>query len=179
MGKSSVREYAILFVGKGGKSASGTIGGGNAILNAGQHALDGPEHTGQLPIERLSTADLDATRVLAPDGAGGITTRVQPGTHLDTVDPDLTDDSDAGYSVGWRWINTSSGEEFVAVDVTAGAAVWTSTTAGGAGGSGGLVPYYIPVDETFTVPLYKQALFSEPIEVDGALVVNGLLIGVD
>lgn len=44
---------------------------------------------------------------------------------------------------------------------------------------GEMVPYYIPVDETFTVPLYKQALFYEPIEVDGALVVNGLLQGVD
>jgi len=43
----------------------------------------------------------------------------------------------------------------------------------------GMVPYYIPVDETFTVPLYRQALFSEAIEVDGALVVNGLLLGVD
>lgn len=44
---------------------------------------------------------------------------------------------------------------------------------------GSLVPYYIPVDDTYTVPLYRQALFAEPIEVDGALVVNGILIGVD
>lgn len=53
--------------------------------------------------------------------------------------------------------------------------------AGGGGGSssGGMVPYYIPVDETFTVPLYKQGLWAEPIEVDGALVVNGILMGVD
>jgi hypothetical protein len=43
----------------------------------------------------------------------------------------------------------------------------------------GLVPYYIPVGETFTVPLYRQALFSEAIENDGALIVNGLLLGVD
>lgn len=43
----------------------------------------------------------------------------------------------------------------------------------------GLVPYYIPVAETYTVPIYRQALFYEAIEVDGALVVNGLLQGVD
>lgn len=43
----------------------------------------------------------------------------------------------------------------------------------------GMVPYYIPTDETFTVPLYKQGLWSEPIEVDGALIVNGMLLGVD
>lgn len=50
-----------------------------------------------------------------------------------------------------------------------------------AAGSGGaaLVPYYIPVDGAFEVPLYRQALFAEAIEVDGALVVNGLLMGVD
>jgi len=55
-----------------------------------------------------------------------------------------------------------------------------SSPGGGSSSSGGgMVPYYIPVDETFTVPLYKQGLFSEPIEVDGGLVVNGLLLGVD
>lgn len=49
----------------------------------------------------------------------------------------------------------------------------------GTSGAAAMVPYYIPVDTTFTVPLYRQALFYEPIEVDGALVVNGLLQGVD
>lgn len=45
--------------------------------------------------------------------------------------------------------------------------------------AGEMVPYYIPTDETFTVPLYRQGLFYHPIEVDGALVVNGILQGVD
>lgn len=45
--------------------------------------------------------------------------------------------------------------------------------------SGGMVPYYIAPGDTFTVPLYKQAPFAEPIEVDGALVVLGVLVGVD
>lgn len=48
-----------------------------------------------------------------------------------------------------------------------------------AGAGDAMVPYYIATDDTFTVPLYKQALFSTPIEIDGALVVNGVLIGVD
>lgn len=42
---TSVREYAVLYL--GGKSkpgGTGTILGGNAILAAGQHRLDGPEH---------------------------------------------------------------------------------------------------------------------------------------
>jgi len=55
---------------------------------------------------------------------------VPGGTHPDTRDPTVDDDSDAGYIVGARWINTTTGEEFVLVDDTAGAAVWLSTTAG-------------------------------------------------
>lgn len=51
---------------------------------------------------------------------------------------------------------------------------------GGTGlSSDGMVPFYVPADATFTVPLYKQALFYEPIEVDGGLIVVGLLQGVD
>jgi hypothetical protein len=52
-----------------------------------------------------------------------------------TADPTATDDDGDGYEVGSRWVNTSSGEEFVCVDASTGAAVWTSTTAGGGSGS--------------------------------------------
>lgn len=45
--------------------------------------------------------------------------------------------------------------------------------------TGGMVPYWIPEDETFTVPLYKQALFSETIDGPGTLDVIGMLIEVD
>lgn len=41
----SVREYAILYVGKPGSGAGGVIGGGKAITKTPQHALDGFEHT--------------------------------------------------------------------------------------------------------------------------------------
>lgn len=56
MSKTSVREYAILYVG-GKRVIGGTGMGGNVLLNAGQHALDGPEHTGQLPASRVSVED--------------------------------------------------------------------------------------------------------------------------
>jgi hypothetical protein len=56
-----------------------------------------------------------------------------PKARVTTTDPTTGDDSADGYSVLSRWINITSGEEFVAVDVTVGAAVWTSTTAAGAG----------------------------------------------
>lgn len=66
---------------------------------------------------------------------------------------------------------TDSG--LVAVDVQA--AIDELATASEAG----LVPYYVPAGETFVVPIYKQALFKRTIEVDGIIVVNGQLLGVD
>lgn len=50
---------------------------------------------------------------------------------VSTVDPTVTDDSEHGYAVGAHWVNKTTDEEFVLVDGTAGAAVWTSTTAAG------------------------------------------------
>jgi hypothetical protein len=44
--------------------------------------------------------------------------------------------------------------------------------------SDGMVPYYIPPGHVFTIPLYKQGLFSAPIVVDGVLDVVGYLIEV-
>lgn len=45
-----------------------------------------------------------------------------------TIDPTPTDDSGAGYSTRSRWYNASSGEAFLCVDATAGAAVWVLAT---------------------------------------------------
>jgi hypothetical protein len=50
----------------------------------------------------------------------------------------------------------------------------------GAGGSGGgMVPYYIASGDTFTVPLYSQALYAMEIDNAGTLDVVGHLIEVD
>jgi len=51
-----------------------------------------------------------------------------------TLAPGSTDDSDSGYAVGSRWINTTSDLEYVCVDSTVGAAVWVETTAGAGSG---------------------------------------------
>lgn len=64
-----------------------------------------------------------------------------------SVDPTTTDDTNSGYSVGSRWINTTDDIEFVCLDATASAAVWKETTlieyeveflviGGGGGGAG-------------------------------------------
>lgn len=47
----------------------------------------------------------------------------------------------------------------------------------GSSGSG-MVPYFIASDETFTVPLYKQALFTMTIDNEGILEVDGFLLEV-
>lgn len=44
---------------------------------------------------------------------------------------------------------------------------------------GGMVPTFIAADEIFTVPANKQALFATTIDVEGLLVLDGILIGVD
>lgn len=51
-------------------------------------------------------------------------------TTTHTVDPTVNDDVTLGYGTpGMRWINTTTGHEFVLIDGTDGAAVWVSTTA--------------------------------------------------
>lgn len=41
-----------------------------------------------------------------------------------TAAPTVTDDADAGYSLGSRWIDITNDEIYFCVDATAGAAVW-------------------------------------------------------
>jgi hypothetical protein len=57
----------------------------------------------------------------------------RPPTHTSASDPTTGDDSGDGHVIGCRWINTATDEEFVATDVSVGAAVWQSTTSGGGG----------------------------------------------
>lgn len=50
-----------------------------------------------------------------------------------TSAPTIGDDSGDGYAVGSRWINVSADKEYVCLDATVGAAVWTETTQSGGG----------------------------------------------
>jgi len=47
--------------------------------------------------------------------------------------PGATDDSNASYAVGSRWIDTTADKEYVCLDATVSSAVWTETTATGGG----------------------------------------------
>jgi hypothetical protein len=50
-----------------------------------------------------------------------------------TAAPTTGDDSGDGYAVGSRWIDVSANKEYVCLDASVGAAVWTETTQSGGG----------------------------------------------
>jgi hypothetical protein len=53
-----------------------------------------------------------------------------------TTAPTAGDDSGDGYAVGSRWVDVSADKEYVCLDASVGAAVWTETTGGGGFGEG-------------------------------------------
>lgn len=56
-----------------------------------------------------------------------------------TTAPTVNDDSGDGYAVGDKWLDTTNDKEYVALDVTLGAAVWKETTATGGGATPNLL----------------------------------------
>lgn len=82
--------------------------------------------TGPQIIDALFNLGIDATitGTIISNGSGS---EVRKDTTT-TTDPTVGDDSLDGYIVGSRWYNTTSDEEFVALSISAGAAVWLSTT---------------------------------------------------
>ena len=91
----------------------------------------------ELPgVTSVPTIPYPANQIVG-DGApgGGTTGGVLPTVSYTqaTTDPTVTEDLAAGYLVGSTWINTASGEAFILVDNTTGAAVWQSTTTSGTG----------------------------------------------
>jgi hypothetical protein len=134
--------------------AGGSIGAGNPIATA---------TSGPTPRQILgSGSDGSGDNVLHDDGTWS------PETGGTTIEVD---------DEGTPLTTAVASFDFVGAGVTA-TAVGDAVTVT-IDGSGGMTPYYIAAGATFTVPLYRQALFAEAIEVDGGLVVNGLLIGVD
>ena len=52
-----------------------------------------------------------------------------------TAAPGAGNDNTEGYAVGSRWIDITNDKEYVALDISTGAAVWTETTGAGGGAS--------------------------------------------
>jgi hypothetical protein len=55
------------------------------------------------------------------------------------VAPAVTDDSNAGYAIGSRWIDTATDKEYVCLNSSVGTAVWTETTQSGGGGGSSIL----------------------------------------
>lgn len=89
---------------------------------------------GILDVSRggTSTSTLTANGILIGNGTGPIIAKLSE--FNETTAPTASDDSSAGYSVGSRWIDTTADSEYVCLDDSVGAAVWTETTGSGGGG---------------------------------------------
>lgn len=75
-------------------------------------------------------------------------------------------------TVTWQWFRYLEA-------LAAGASAHDDGDGVGFSQSGGAAPYFIPADETYTVPEWKQVLWTENIDVDGDLTVDGHLVFVD
>lgn len=76
-------------------------------------------------ISALTTAQYDTLRAT---GSGNYQ-RVK--NNITTSDPVATDDTSSGYVIGSMWYNTNTDKAFVALDVSASAAVWIDVTSQG------------------------------------------------
>jgi hypothetical protein len=123
--------------------------GSTLCLHASQNISGGTIQ--KLSMQATRLAALDSGGIKDYDFAGtdtgmlvrtGVDTYAVVKTHEDTIDPvGATDDVTLGYSVGSRWFNTATPEEFVCLDATDGAAVWLSTTSGGGGDPDNYIAY--------------------------------------
>jgi len=79
-----------------------------------------------------------------------------------TAAPTTGDDSADGIAVGDRWIDETNDKEYVALDVTVGAAVWTETTGAGGGASDG----WIAGSGTWTYASADSPTFTLTVNAD-------------
>lgn len=135
--KASTTEYGVAKLAAGGGTTAGTVVQGNdsrltAAADLAVHIADASAAHAASAIAFTPAGTIAATTVQAAieevaSEAGGT-------GPLDnfaaTTDPAVTDDSGDGYAIGSRWINTTSDTEYVATDVSVGAAVWKRTTPG-------------------------------------------------
>lgn len=99
---------------------------------------------------------VDANGVLVWKNSAGTTSPLVALNKWDaTTAPTANEDSGDGYAVGSRWIDTTNDKEYICLDASVAAAVWTETTqSGGAGISAipdlflGSAPEWMPTSNT-------------------------------
>jgi len=89
--------------------------------------------------------------VLVGTGAGTFVAR-QNNDNASTA-PTASDDNTAGYAIGSRWLDTTNDKEYVATDVSTGAATWVDLTTGAGGGA--------PTDADYLVGTANGSLSAE------------------
>lgn len=118
---------------------------GTAAAAVSAHEAASDPHPGYLTPAEADAAyqplDSDLTALAGLDKTNGNTIRANGSAWTavknelaGTTAPTANEDSGDGYSVGSRWFDTTNDKEYVCLDATLGAAVWTETT-GGASGS--------------------------------------------
>jgi hypothetical protein len=124
----SARDYAVLYLLPGGTKGATIIGGGNTVVSSGQHALDGPEHTGRDNLHTLWTliegGALSPTPGDPPTGELVVQVKTSAGapTHTATrgtpcwVAPDLELYVNNDGAAGWTLVGAGGSAETVTYD---------------------------------------------------------------
>lgn len=81
----------------------------------------------------------------------------------------------AGVAVWGAWSENLRG----AVGMSGGWLGGGSSGSSNSSSSDGSVPYFVAVDETYEVPIYRQALFARTIDVEGYVDLEGDLVMVN
>lgn len=99
--------------------------------------------------------------------SGGSTSAIKNNWSASSA-PTTGDDSGDGYVVGSRWIDTTNDKEYVCLDNSAGAAVWTETTGGGVDGT----PINMQDNILSRSILQDYALVHNPLGTNAGTTVN-------
>lgn len=86
-----------------------------------------------------------------------------------TADPTTDDDVGDGYTVGSRWVNVTDDKEFVCLDATAAAAVWSETSHACCSGSGSEAFRTLTDGATVTLDQYRGDDFKVTLGGNRAL----------
>lgn len=108
-----------------------TLGDAADFATAAQGALADSAIQGPFATQGEAEAGIDNTKAMTPLRVAQAIAVLAAGLQNNynaTTNPTVTDDTNAGYSVGSVWINVTADEAYRCVDAAAGAAVWVNTT---------------------------------------------------